>query len=194
MNMMMVPLRVYMTAFTLCTVAYVIFSLSLSNPTNLPTSTDPIIDESMYGVQAHCFNQAGNITQTVTIRSWRHHKGKDVAYLESPVLKIHHKDGSSWEISSQKGQGFHKAHRKLDKLLLSDEVTIQRFGPAVDSWELKTDLLWFIPTLSTAFTQALVTVVSPEVKMQALGMRADLKHHSIKFLNHVNTSYAKPTI
>lgn len=193
--MLKISLRFYLAFFLLLGVVFSVIYYQLAIPTtSLPTSHAPILEESMHGIQVKRFNQQGDLSQIVKIKSWLHYKGETATQMLSPYLETYHRDGHRWIISANHGQGFQGGMKQLDKVQLSQNVIVQRLGQTIDSWlTLKTENLLLFPKQPSAITEDHVLLNGPGITLNALGMRAHLDQNAVEFLKEVKCCYVKPT-
>lgn len=171
---------------------YVGYSLYSSPLTQIAESSAPaIIQELMTGVHAKRYDVTGRLIQVVTIQSWTQLKGENVTHMIAPTLKAFHSDGSLWDISADKGEGFQAdIGTKIDKLLLSENVSVKQFGQSEkNEWELTTQELLFFPQQPTALTDAPIVVNGNGLEIHAVGLRAYLDSHRVEFIKDVKTYY-----
>lgn len=154
---------------------------------------EAIIEESMTDVQAWRFDKEGRLIQAVNMHSWLHYKDQTTSQITLPRVKMYPLDGSIWDISAKVGESFQtQIHGKLDKLKLSNNVIVLRSTQNQTAWELKTQHLLFLAQKPTAITEDPVVVNGPGMRINAIGLRANLEKNTLEFLKDVRTHYATP--
>ncbi|MFI4938001.1 MAG: LPS export ABC transporter periplasmic protein LptC [Candidatus Berkiellales bacterium] len=156
------------------------------------TLNNSMIEEAMTGVFAEHFGEDGLPKQVISMQSWYHYKGETITQMMEPCLKVYHPDGSWWDISAHRGQGYQNSIAgKLAKIHLTHGVVVKQSGKNQgDWWNLKTQNLLVFPDKQLAQTPDPVVVNSPGIDIQAVGIRAHLDNHTVEFLHAVKTQYA----
>lgn len=191
---MKISLKIYIGLFLLLMFGMLAIAFKKSTYTIYQPSTEPVLEQSMLGVNAKRFDIDGHLTQVVSMQSWVHYQGQKVNQMTKPVLKMFQQDGSIWDISSQYGEGFQIDNKgKIEKLLLSEDVLVTRADNRKDSfWKLTTQDLTYFPAQSSAMTDSAVIVYGPGLEIHAVGLRSNLEMHSIELLKEVKTHYVSP--
>lgn len=191
---MKISLRTYASVFFVLALAFGYFTYHKTAQTVYTApSTQTVIDQSLKGIHATRFDEAGQIVQILSMTSWQHEQGQAHSQLHEPKLQIFQKNGERWQISAKVGQSVQtNVYSKIESLQLSDDVTITRVGMAPDTWELKTQQMVFHPAQSVASTANPVFITSQGTHIQAIGMRANLKEQTINLLGNVKTHYVSP--
>ena len=191
---MKIPIRLMTPLFiSLMTLLIVLFLRLPAEQKSSVSFEKKIIQESMQGVHAKRFDLHGRLIQIVTMKSWLRYQGETVSHMISPALQIYHQDGTLWDISSARGEGFQtRMDGKLEKLHLSDNVIVKQSGyPNQFWWELTTQNLDFFTKRPMASTDDPVFIKGPGLQIQATGIRAFLEQHYVQFVKNVTTVYEK---
>ena len=190
---MKISLRSYLALFLLLALTIIFISSKRQPIQSLAPKTDLIIEQSMSDIKAMRFDKEGHLTQEVTMTSWCHYQGQTISQLHAPTLTLFHADGGTWNVSALKGQSFQtQINGKLDKLLLTENVSVVHQNPDKHPWDLKTQHMMFYPQTSLAETSDPVVVNGSGVEIHAIGMNANLKEHTIELLKNVKSYYVTP--
>ncbi len=189
---MKISLRTYAGVFLILTSIFIYFSYQkTANTTYLP-QTQVVIDQALKGVQATRFDEEGNVIQILCMTSWQHRQGENQSELKNPHLTIYQPNGENWDIRAKEGLSTQtQIHGKIESLDLSNDVTVTR-SSSQSQWALKTKQMLVQPQLSLATTKEDVFIEGQDSLIEAKGMRANLKEHTIQLLNDVKSHYVVP--
>ncbi|MBS0290135.1 MAG: LPS export ABC transporter periplasmic protein LptC [Proteobacteria bacterium] len=192
--LMKISLRAYLSFFVMLSFIIIFIYHKHSPNTVFYTNTQPVIEHALQGIKAKRFDSEGNLLQELRMNTWLRYQHDLTSHLKAPNLTIYYPNGEVWGIVAQQGQSFQQQiNGKLEKLQLSENVAVKRLNKANNSWyELKTQNMLFYPHQSTATTEDNVLVTGNGMKIQAKGMHANLKDHTIEFLKNVKTYYVVP--
>ena len=195
--LMKISLRTYTVVFLILTSAFIFFSYQkTASTTYVPQTQVKIVDQALKGVKATRFDENGNIIQVLNMTSWQHLQGDLQSALVNPHLIIYQPNGEHWDIRAKEGQSKQtQVHGKIEALTLSNDVIVTRLNPKQDSmWALKTKQMVVHPQLSLATTQENVLIEGQGTQIEAKGMRANLKEHTIQLLDDVKSHYVAPKV
>lgn len=188
---MKVSLRAYVGMFLAATCAFVYFSYQKTANTTYLAQSPIVISQSLKGVHATRFDENGNIASELFMTSWQHRQGQTHSEMVHPHLTLYQPNGEHWDIKANEGQSLQtQIYGKIDTLTLSDNVVVtRRLEHPNTAWELKTKQMVVQPLQSLATTQEAVFIQGQDTSIEAKGMRANLKEHSIQLLNNVKSHY-----
>ncbi len=190
---MKISLRAYSGFFLLLTIGFVTFSFKKTADTQYVPKPQSIIDQSLKGIFAQRFDEMGNLSQVLSMDSWQHKQGDMVSALTSPHLILYQPNGEHWIIRAKHGLSKQtQVHGKIETLDLSQDVMITRFTDPADRITLNTPYLVLEVPQSIAFTKENVVIIGDGMSIEAQGMRANLKDHTINLLSNVKSHYVVP--
>lgn len=176
------------------TLLYVTFTRQTTAPL-LPQKSIPFNDELMEDVHAIQFDEAGHLTQILTVAQWQHQHGAPTAEWINPHLTLLGEKGT-WTFSAKHGtSNQQELWGHIQEMHLSRNIVVHHTAPAPtteNDWWLKTEYLLILPDQQRAETTHTVWVDGPWMNMKSQGLKADLTKDSIEFLNTVNSHYTIP--
>lgn len=165
-------------------------SLSLFSRGNgiVPENTLP--DAIMNDVNATFYNKVGKVSMRIITPQLIHYAHDDTTNFTHPNVMIYHNTPQPWVINADKAI----ATQGLDNVQFWENVTIHH--PAsygTPATLIKTTTLTVHPNLQTAETPALITLIQPNITVNAIGMTADMNSGDIRLLSQARGEYA-PTL
>ena len=119
-----------------------------------------------------------------------HFSENDSSELTTPQLTIYRKSPQPWFITSK----FAKATQGIQHVDFWEDVTVHHAADlASPATIIKTPKLRVYPHDQTAETDALITLIQPNIVVKATGMIADMNAGSIKLLSQARGEYAPGT-
>lgn len=110
-----------------------------------------------------------------------HYLFKQETAMDNPILTFTNEQNEKWNLSATKA-----ISRELsEELLLSDGVTVTIKNPTGESVKLTTQNLLIDLATENAITDDSILLKSPEYRLTAIGMSADLKENTIHFKSEV---------
>lgn len=119
------------------------------------------------------------------VKTLEHYPALQQTELMTPRVIIY-KSNLSWHIEAKRGTA-QEAQEK--KIILQEEVVIQKQEANVSPTTLKTDFLTYLPTDEKMETERPVTILQNKHRIEALGMKAFLKTRQVDLLSHVRVYY-----
>jgi len=147
----------------------------------------------MFDAVSTVMNQAGKPQQQLVTAYLAHFPDDDRTELKDAHLTLHQEDGSQWSIKANKGTLYNAS----EQIYLSGQVTIER--PQIPSTptnilqgglKIETDKIHIDANRQIAQTDDPVQITSREVRVNALGMKADLQTKTVELLAKVRGTYA----
>lgn len=138
-------------------------------------------------LRATTMTSEGNPARVLNTPHMRHLPGKDVTELQTPQFSVYQDEGSQWQVNAEHGQ----ISADGEFILLQGDVTIENAGNDGERpMRLLTRDLRIQPARDYAETDEPVTVNSDGDQIDAIGMRAWLRHPTrLKFLSRVRGHY-----
>lgn len=127
----------------------------------------------------------GKPAQRLTAQLMDHYSDDNSMLLTAPQLTLYQRHGTPWQLDAARGRITGNGR----EVLLSDGVHMAH-GNGPDRLTLTTDHLRVRPRRHYAETDAPVTVATPQGKVQAVGLRADLASGQLQLLAKVRGDYA----
>lgn len=156
-------------------------------PDAKPTQTTMLPDAFMEDVTATFMDEQGRPSMKIITPKLTHYTENDTTHLIQPQLTLYRKSPTPWYITSR----YAKATHGIDNVNFWEEVTIHHVADENNPATLiKTPTLTVHPNEQTAETTDLITLVQPNITVNATGMYADLKSGNIKLLSQSKGEYA----
>ena len=178
-----------------------------------PETTTQGPDYFMFDAVSTVLNQAGKPEQQLATAYLAHYPDDDRTELKDAHLTLHQEDGSLWSIKANKGT----LYNATEQIFLSGQVVIERPQPTPATAEgapqettpqengqgatvpanilqgglkIETDQLRIDAARQFAETNDPVHIISQELKVNALGMKANLQTKTVELLAKVRGTYA----
>lgn len=143
-------------------------------------------DAFMEDVSALILDKQGKPKMRIVTPKLVHYAENDRTDLVSPQLTVYRKSPKPWYITSKHAQ----ATAGIDKVDFWKDVTIQHSADVSSPATLiKTPTLTVHPNEQTAETKDVITLVQPNVVVNATGMQADMSSGDIKLLSQARGEY-----
>lgn len=136
-------------------------------------------------VNSRQFDEQGQFKYALQAEELAHY-ANGLARLHRPELKFSHEQKSPWHMTALTGQVSDLTHR----VSLDQQVQLNQTAPS--SWQLSTEHLSVDLDHSLIQTDYRVQLKYPLGKLEAQGMRANLKTKEIQLLDHVQGTYETP--
>lgn len=149
------------------------------------TEALPPADSFMVETVTRKFGVHGRETYHLTANAGRYYQDKDLFEMDNPrLLAYQQKSGAQpWRLEANSSQIYNSG----EKLVLSGDVYAwQVVGSGKN--ELKTSQLTFFPQKNQAQTDRPVTLLAPDSRTTAVGMRADFESHTYQLLSRVRST------
>lgn len=162
-----------------------IFMVRPSNPIAKQTSSLP--DAYMLDVTATIMDMQGNPHMKIVTPKMIHYTSNDTSQLIAPQLTLYRQSLNPWYITS----AFAKATQGIENVDFWNDVTVQH--PADENnpnTVIKTNMLTVHPNKETAETQEFITMLQPNLTVNAVGMHANMHTGDIRLLSQMRGEYA----
>lgn len=161
-----------------------LLSLRPHADTTLQTANLP--DGYMEGVVALILDKQGKPSMKVETPRMVHYANEDTSHLTSPHLTLYRKSPQPWYITAK----FGKATQGSENVDFWENVHIQHAAD-FDSpnTEIQTTKLTVHPNKKTAKTNEHITMIQPNLTVNAIGMEADMNTGDIKLLSEARGEY-----
>ncbi len=151
-----------------------------------PPATEalPPADSFMVATVTRKFGDHGRETYHLTADAGRYYQDKDLFEMDNPRLLAYQAENGAppWRLEANSSQIFDSG----EKLVLSGDVYAWQAAGASKN-ELKTSRLTFFPEKNQAETDRPVTLLAPDSRTTAVGMRADFDSHTYQLLSRVRS-------
>lgn len=152
----------------------------------LPSPTRAIPDAFMENVTVTIFNKQGKPNLKMVTPKMVHYVENDATQITSPQLTLYRQSPQPWYISSQ----YAKATHGIEQIDFWNDVVIQHAGELnKTATVIKTPSLTVYPNKQVAKTIDLITLIQPNITVQAKGMYADLITGKINLLSQARGEY-----
>jgi lipopolysaccharide export system protein LptC len=160
-------------------------------------------DYFMYDTVSTVLDDSGEPKHRLETAYLAHFAEDNRTELQQAHLTLHQQDGSLWYIKANRGTLF----QETEQIDLAGDVVIER-PPTTDSQAqtmgnetqapplsqsgvtIQTERLHVDPKLQVAQTEDPVVISNPEVRVDAIGMKANLQTKSVELLAKVRGVYA----
>lgn len=160
-------------------------------------------DYFMYDTVSTILDDSGEPKHRLQTAYLAHFAEDNRTELEQAHLTLHQQDGSLWSIKADRGTLF----QNTEQIYLTGDVVIER-PPTTDSQahitpseaqppmlsqsaiSIQTETLHVDPKSQVAQTDDPVVISNPEVRVDAVGMKANLQTKSVELLAKVRGVYA----
>lgn len=127
----------------------------------------------------------GRHQQQLRARRMEHLPDTDVLTLSAPHLTVY-RDGRPWQASAEQG----RIATGGERVTLNGDVRLEQGGPR--PLQLRTRTLQIYPERQYAETTAPLTLTSPEARVEAIGLEADMRRQKLTLLSNVRGVYDTP--
>lgn len=179
----------FVSATLLTIIGLAIWTTMLSMHPTLTKSTIPssLPDAYMEDVTALIMNKEGKLTLKIETPQLTHYKENDKTDFIEPTLTLFKESVQPWHITAK----FAQATQGIDNVSFWDHVNIHH---AADKnhpdTQINTASLTVHPNLKTAETRDLITMVQPDLKVNAIGMHANMNTGDVVLLSQAKGEYA----
>ncbi|WP_455211449.1 LPS export ABC transporter periplasmic protein LptC [Kaarinaea lacus] len=157
-------------------------------------------DYFMYDTVSTIMDESGKLKHQLETAYLAHFSEDNRTELEDARLTLHQQDGSLWTIQANRGT----LYQETEQIYLAGNVVIEKpqtdNSDATDSTQksseagikIQTDKLHIDPKLQIAQTQDPVVISNQDVRVNAVGMKANLQTKSVELLAKVKGTYVPP--
>lgn len=149
---------------------------------------DTRLNYALWDFHAQLLDDAGGVHVELNAPMLRNNASTQVGSVENPRIRVR-QDGDEWHISSD--SAIITADREHVSLIGQVDFLRESAMPA-DRLEIRTRDVMLNVTPRTASTEAAVTLVQNQDRLDAKGMKLDMKANSYELLDKVRGSYARP--
>ncbi|MDR0781770.1 MAG: LPS export ABC transporter periplasmic protein LptC [Pseudomonadales bacterium] len=136
------------------------------------------------------FNAQGQTLHTLEAMRVVHYPADDHTELEHPALVWYPTDAAPWTLSANAGT-LHGANTEgEDRLELRDNVVLRYPLSDGATFTVHTARLDAVPATQDFSTEQPVTLDSPDMHMDSIGMRGNLRDHHVELLHEVRGRHA----
>lgn len=161
--------------------------LSFRPQTTVAPKTAQLPDAFMEDVVALVMNKQGKPTMKIVTPKLVHYSESDTTNFTTPQLTLYRKSPQPWYITSK----FAKATQGNENVDFWDNVVIHHAADRNNpSTLIKTPTLTVHPNKQTAETNNFITLIQPNLVVNATGMFADMNTGEIKLLSQARGEYA----
>ncbi|NQD39026.1 LPS export ABC transporter periplasmic protein LptC [Permianibacter sp. IMCC34836] len=147
-------------------------------------------DYYMEGIVSRHFDSAGQLSHVLTAPRIDHFQDQKRSQIQQPRIELVRADGKPWEVAAE----FADAELGSDQLTLNKQVSLSRAGSdGVPALRMETDTLTVDMNARTADTAARINFVSPNGRVSATGLHANLATEQLQLLADVKGHYEKTT-
>ena len=147
---------------------------------------DNIPDAFMEDVVTTILDKEGNPKLEITTPKMVHFSKEDTTRLLTPHLTLYRDSPEPWYITSQ----YAKAWQGIENVNFWQDVNIQHAADEKSpQTTIKTSTLTVHPNQRTAQTDAPITLLQPNMTVNAVGMFADMNSGDIKLLSNTRGEY-----
>lgn len=160
--------------------------LSYQPQNTAPVRLAQLPDAWMEGITAVIMNKQGKPSLKIVTPKMVHYIENDTTNLASPELTLYRKSPKPWFITSK----YAKATQGIENIAFWDTVTIHHAADENNPATLiKTSTLTVHPNTQIAETNDLITLLQPNLVVNATGMYADMNTGNIKLLSAARGEY-----
>ena len=165
----------------------VLSTLTILSNNNTTTPENKMPDAIMNDVTATIYDKTGKISMRIVTPQLMHYTQQDATDFNNPEVTIYRNALQPWVIHSMHAE----STNGMDNVQFWDNVTIHH-PASYDSpaTVIKTTTLTMHPNLQTAETPALITLIQPNITVNAIGMTADMNTGDIHLLSQARGEYA----
>ena len=154
--------------------------------TTLTMHTKETPDAWMENVAALIMDKNGKPKLKIETPKMIHYVVNDSAYLTTPHLTLYRKSPIPWDINAKNA----KTTQGIDHILFWGNVTIHHPADGMNPATLiKTLTLTVHPNKQIAETNDIITLIQPDLIVNATGMHADMNTGDIKLLSQARGEY-----
>ncbi|HEU5280681.1 MAG TPA: LPS export ABC transporter periplasmic protein LptC [Gammaproteobacteria bacterium] len=165
----------------------VLSTLTILSNGNTLTPENKMPDAIMNDVTATIYDKMGKVSMRIVTPKLVHYTQQDATDFNNPVVTLYRNSLQPWVINAN----FAESTNGLDNVKFWDNVTVHH--PASEdnpATIIKTTTLTVHPNLQTAETPALITLIQPNITVNAIGMTADMNSGDIHLLSQARGEYA----
>lgn len=152
----------------------------------VPIQSDQSVREPDYygeGLLSRQYGQAGALEQSFVASRSVHYPQEQRTEFSQPVLVSRDENGKRWQVTADQGEIQDKDHL----LYLTGHVEIRPVED--DDTIITTPTLVYNSNTRWAETSDPVVIVSPQIRINAIGMTMDIPRQRIQFSSEVTTRY-----
>lgn len=161
------------------------WSLNRSAPIQ-SAQTNAAPDSYMEDVSAVFMNKLGKPSMKIETPYLEHYSDGDTTHFNDPHLTLYRQSPQPWYVTSKTAQ----STAGMENVLFQDNVIIHHAGDLNSPATLiKTISLMVHPNKKVAETDAVITMIQPNLTVNATGMYADMNTGDIKLLSQARGEY-----
>lgn len=161
--------------------------LSFRSQTTMPSPTALLPDAFMEDVNALIMDKQGKPNMKIVTPKLIHYAESDTTRFTMPQLTLYRKSPQPWYITSQ----YAKATQGTENVDFWENVVIQHAADQNNpSTVIKTTTLTVYPNKKMAETNRFITLIQPNIVVNAVGMLANMNTGEIKLLSQARGEYA----
>ena len=160
------------------------------------TSTQPELRFDAWSEQMNTvlYNADGDIDYTLEAER-QIHLFDDTTELVQPLIQLFQEAGGHWNIVADSGRilpADESGENPSRTLELQGNVRVYNTDDYGNQTQLDTDFLTLDPSTKTATTESAISLTTPSITQNSIGMIADLSDNQITFLEANLGSYVQP--
>jgi lipopolysaccharide export system protein LptC len=137
-------------------------------------------DSFVSGMHLDVMDTNGQLQYRVTADTMVHYPNADQLKLQHPLIDLQQRNGNTWRISAETGETADSG----DLMRLLGKVDIRRSGVS-GPLQVRTRDLLVKPEQAYATTDSAATITAPGLRVDAVGLEADLDDNTLELHNHV---------
>jgi len=177
----------FISLFIIAIIVLIAWTTFTAHSPTTPPSLSTLPDAYMEEVVALIMDKEGKLNIKIKTPKMIHYAKNDISELSHPQLTIYRNSPQPWLVTSK----FARARQGVEHVDFWEEVNIHHaadtFSPTT---EIKTTKLTVYPNKQRAETDAIITLVQPNIIVNATGMVADMNSGDIKLLSRARGEYA----
>jgi len=147
------------------------------------TGPDAFVD----GMHLDIMDSSGKLSYRVTADHMTHYPDTDQLKLQHPLIDLQQRNGNTWRISATSGEALDSG----DLMKLLGRVDIHRSGVS-GPLQVRTRDVLVKPEQAYATTDSPATITAPGIRVDAVGLEADLDNDTLELHNRVRGSFDAP--
>jgi lipopolysaccharide export system protein LptC len=140
-------------------------------------------DSFVSGMHLDVMDASGQLSYRVTADNMVHYPNVDQLELQRPLIDLQQHNGNTWRISAETGESADSG----DLVRLLGKVNIHRSGVS-GPLQVRTRDLLVKPEQAYATTDSAATITAPGLRVEAVGIEADLDDNTLELHHRVRGS------
>jgi lipopolysaccharide export system protein LptC len=137
-------------------------------------------DAFVLGMHLDVMDDSGQLQYRVTADHMTHYPNTEKLELQHPLVDLQQRNGNTWRISAKTGESADSG----DLIRLLGGVDIRRSGVS-GPLQIRTRDLLVKPEQAYATTDSAATITAPGLRVEAVGLEADLDDNTLELHNRV---------